>query len=104
MLGLARQGVALARYLAEAGAKVIITDQQPAERLEAPMAALSDLPVEYVLGGHPESVLDGADPAAVRPAPLLGQDTDRVLADILGLGKDDLAALHAAGVIEPVKT
>jgi hypothetical protein len=27
-----------------------------------------------------------------------------VLAEILGLGKDDLAALHAAGVIEPVKT
>ena len=61
MLGLARQGVALARYLAEAGAHVIVTDQKPAELLEAPMAALSDLPVEYVLGGHPESVLDGAD-------------------------------------------
>jgi UDP-N-acetylmuramoylalanine--D-glutamate ligase len=61
MLGLGRQGVALARYLAEAGARVTITDQQPAERLEAPMAALSDLPIEYALGGHPESVLDGAD-------------------------------------------
>jgi formyl-CoA transferase len=48
--------------------------------------------------------LHGADPAVARPAPLLGQDTDRVLAEILGLGKDDLAALHAAGVIEPVKT
>src|SRR5437899_899344 len=48
--------------------------------------------------------LHGADPAIARPAPLLGQDTDRVLAEILGLGKDDLAALHAAGVIEPVKT
>jgi crotonobetainyl-CoA:carnitine CoA-transferase CaiB-like acyl-CoA transferase len=48
--------------------------------------------------------LHGADPAVVRPAPLLGQDTDRVLAEILGLGKDDLAALHAAGGIEPVKT
>jgi CoA:oxalate CoA-transferase len=48
--------------------------------------------------------LHGADPAVARPAPLLGQDTDRVLADILGLGKDELAALHAAGVIEPVKT
>jgi formyl-CoA transferase len=47
--------------------------------------------------------LHGADPVVARPAPLLGQDTDRVLADILGLEKDDLAALHAAGVIEPVK-
>ena len=48
--------------------------------------------------------LHGADPAVARPAPLLGQDTDRVLADVLGLGKDELAALHASGVIEPVKT
>jgi len=39
-----------------------------------------------------------------RMAPLLGQDTDRVLAELLGLGADELAALHAAGVIEPVKS
>lgn len=48
--------------------------------------------------------LHGAEPSAVRPAPLLGQDTDRVLAELLGLAKDELIALHAAGVIEPVKT
>lgn len=46
--------------------------------------------------------LHGADPARVeRVAPLLGQDTDRVLKDILGLGDDAIAALHAKGVIEP---
>ncbi len=46
--------------------------------------------------------LHGSAPAAVeRPAPLLGQDTDRVLAELLGLSGDELAALHAAGVIEP---
>jgi CoA:oxalate CoA-transferase len=49
--------------------------------------------------------LHGAEPAAVaRPAPLLGQDTDRVLGEVLGLKTDELAALHASGVIEPVKT
>ncbi len=49
--------------------------------------------------------LHGSAPATVeRPAPLLGQDTDRVLTELLGLGADELAALHAAGVIEPVKT
>src|SRR5436309_2719236 len=48
--------------------------------------------------------LHGAEPAAVaRPAPLLGQDTDRVLAELLGLSADELGTLHAAGVIEPVK-
>jgi formyl-CoA transferase len=49
--------------------------------------------------------LHGGPPATVdRPAPLLGQDTDRVLAELLGLTPDELAVLHAAGVIEPVKS
>jgi len=61
MLGLARQGIALARFLANAGARVVVSDMQPAERLGAALAALSGLPIQYVLGGHPESVLDGAD-------------------------------------------
>jgi UDP-N-acetylmuramoylalanine--D-glutamate ligase len=61
MLGLARQGIALARFLAQAGASVVVSDQQPAHKLGAALAALSGLPIEYVLGGHPEGVLDGAD-------------------------------------------
>jgi formyl-CoA transferase len=49
--------------------------------------------------------LHGSEPGvAARPAPLLGQDTDRVLGELLGLDADELSALHAAGVIEPVKT
>jgi len=47
--------------------------------------------------------LHGSAPAEVRPAPLLGQDTDRVLSELLGLDASELAALHAAGVIDPVK-
>lgn len=47
--------------------------------------------------------LHGSAPGRVeRPAPLLGQDTDRVLSELLGLGADELASLHARGVIEPV--
>jgi crotonobetainyl-CoA:carnitine CoA-transferase CaiB-like acyl-CoA transferase len=39
-------------------------------------------------------------PAAVRrPGPLLGEHTDAVLAGILGLGADEIAALRAAGVV-----
>jgi crotonobetainyl-CoA:carnitine CoA-transferase CaiB-like acyl-CoA transferase len=49
--------------------------------------------------------LHGSAPRPVeRMAPLLGQDTDRVLAELLGLDADELAALHAAGVIEPAKS
>jgi formyl-CoA transferase len=47
--------------------------------------------------------LHGSAPSSVdRPAPLLGQDTDRVLSEVLGLHAAELAALHAAGVIEPI--
>ncbi len=48
--------------------------------------------------------LHGSAPSAIeRPAPLLGQDTDRVLTELLGLHANELAALHAAAVIEPMK-
>lgn len=47
--------------------------------------------------------LHGSAPPTVKPAPLLGQDTDRVLGELLGLDAARLAALHAAGVIAPVK-
>lgn len=61
ILGLARQGTALARYLVQAGAQVILSDTQPAESLTAALAAVADLPVQLVLGGHPLSLLDGTD-------------------------------------------
>jgi UDP-N-acetylmuramoylalanine--D-glutamate ligase len=63
ILGLARQGMALARYLAEQGAQVVVSDMQPATspRLAVNMAALSKLKIEYVLGEHPLSLLDGAE-------------------------------------------
>src|SRR5215510_14371960 len=61
ILGLARQGVALARYLAEQGAAVVVSDRQPAPALAREMASLAGLPIEFVLGGHPDSLLDGAD-------------------------------------------
>ena len=61
ILGLARQGVALARYLAEAGAHVTVSDRQTQDKLAASLAALGDLTIEYVLGDHPLTLLDRAD-------------------------------------------
>jgi UDP-N-acetylmuramoylalanine--D-glutamate ligase len=61
VLGLARQGVALARYLARHGAHVTASDLKPAEALKAQLAELADLPIEYVLGEHPSSLLDRAE-------------------------------------------
>jgi formyl-CoA transferase len=49
--------------------------------------------------------LHGSSGGAVeRRAPLLGEDTDRVLSELLGLDAAELARLHAARVIEPVKS
>lgn len=61
ILGLARQGLALARFFVQAGAQTIISDAAPAEKLTSEIAQVGDLPVELVLGGHPLTLLDGCD-------------------------------------------
>lgn len=61
IVGVARQGTALAAYLATHGARVLLTDNRPAEQLQVAQDRLSDLSVEWRLGGHPLEILDGAD-------------------------------------------
>jgi len=59
VLGFARQGQALARWLPTAGAQVVVSDQREAAQIGLDLSAYSH--VEFVLGGHPESLLDGVD-------------------------------------------
>ncbi|MBN1146521.1 MAG: UDP-N-acetylmuramoyl-L-alanine--D-glutamate ligase [Anaerolineales bacterium] len=61
IVGAARQGLALAGYLARNGAQVVLNDRLPLDSLAAARQALAGLPVEWVCGGHPLSLLDGAD-------------------------------------------
>ncbi len=61
ILGGARQGQASARYLARHGACVTLNDQRPPEEMRAAQAALADLPIIWVLGGHPLELLDEAE-------------------------------------------
>ena len=61
VLGLARQGLALSRWLVAQGAQVTASDIQPAEKLPDALRALQGLPVRLELGGHPLSLLDGCD-------------------------------------------
>jgi len=61
ILGLARQGKALARFFAERGARVIVSDRHPAAALQATLDELADLSLTYVLGEHPLSLLDNCD-------------------------------------------
>jgi UDP-N-acetylmuramoylalanine--D-glutamate ligase len=84
VVGLAREGTALARFLAEQGARVTITDVKPAEALAESRAALTDLPVSYALGGHPLALLDDVDILFVSPGvpldiPFLGEARRRGL-------------------------
>lgn len=65
ILGLARQGMALARYAAEAGAEVVISDLRTYKQLQASMASLTGLGIDYVLGEHPMSLLEGTDILAI---------------------------------------
>lgn len=61
ILGLARQGIPLARFFAERGMPVTVSDSRPAAALKEAQAELGDFPITYVLGEHPISLLDGCD-------------------------------------------
>lgn len=61
ILGAARQGLALARFLAKQGAQVTLNDNRPADALPAVSTALAGLPIRTVFGGHPLALLDEAD-------------------------------------------
>jgi len=65
IIGAARQGLALARYLATRGAQVTLNDQRPASQLSNALEALKGLSqnaqVRWEVGGHPLTLLDQAD-------------------------------------------
>lgn len=61
IIGAARQGLALARYLISQGAQVTLNDQRTGEQLAAAMESMAGLPVKWEVGGHPLGLLDEAD-------------------------------------------
>jgi UDP-N-acetylmuramoylalanine--D-glutamate ligase len=61
ILGGARQGQAVARWLARHGARVTVNDRLPSDQMASAQAALKDLPVSWVLDGHPVEILDTTD-------------------------------------------
>jgi UDP-N-acetylmuramoylalanine--D-glutamate ligase len=67
IVGLAREGMALTRFLVERGARVTVTDLKSPEALADNVAALAGLPLTYALGGHPLTLLDTADVVFVSP-------------------------------------
>jgi len=65
IIGAARQGQALARFLYKQGIPVILNDMHPASEMQGALKALESIPVEWVLGEHPLALLDEVDMVCV---------------------------------------
>ncbi len=61
MIGAARQGIALTRYLTKQGAKVILNDRRPEEKLADARQELAEWKITWVTGSHPLDLLDDVD-------------------------------------------
>jgi UDP-N-acetylmuramoylalanine--D-glutamate ligase len=61
ILGAARQGLALARWLSHHGANVTLSDSRPLEALTSAQVSLADTDVKWAVGGHPLELLDQTD-------------------------------------------
>ncbi len=61
ILGAARQGIALARWLSRHGSHVTLSDSRSLEQLAPARAALADANIKWAAGGHPLELLDGVD-------------------------------------------
>jgi UDP-N-acetylmuramoylalanine--D-glutamate ligase len=67
VIGLAREGLDLARFLTTHGASVVVSDHKPAEQLAEAIAQLDGAGVVYRLGGHALSDLDGIEVVYASP-------------------------------------
>ena len=61
ILGAARQGLALARWLSLHGARVTLSDTRSADELRLVRESLAEYQIDWALGGHPLELLDFAD-------------------------------------------
>jgi len=61
ILGAARQGLALARWLSLHGARVTLSDMRSADELRVARESLAEFQIDWALGGHPLELLDSTD-------------------------------------------
>ena len=61
ILGAARQGLALARWLSLRGARVTLNDIRTADELHIARQSLAEYQIDWVLGAHPLELLDSTD-------------------------------------------
>jgi len=61
ILGAARQGLALARWLSLHGARVTLSDMRNETELRVARDSMAEYPIQWALGGHPLELLDSTD-------------------------------------------
>ena len=61
IIGAARQGAALARYLGKKGAQITITDLRTTEQLGSELASFQGYDIQWVLGSHPLNLIEDKD-------------------------------------------
>jgi len=61
ILGAARQGLALARWLSLHGAQVTLSDTRDEDELRVARESLAEFGITWALGGHPLELLDSTD-------------------------------------------
>jgi UDP-N-acetylmuramoylalanine--D-glutamate ligase len=61
ILGAARQGLALARWLSLHGAQVTLSDMRSEDELRVARESLAEYQIDWALGGHPLELLDSTD-------------------------------------------
>lgn len=61
ILGAARQGLALARWLSVHGARVTLSDMRGEQELRVAKQSLAEFGIIWALGGHPLELLDSTD-------------------------------------------
>jgi len=90
VVGLARTGVAVARFLVEAGAQVTVTDMREDEALADSLAELADLEIGFELGRHvPHSflmadliVVSPGVPMDIKPLTMARAQKRRVVSEV----------------------
>ncbi len=83
IIGMAREGTALARFFTRGGAQVTISDMKGIADLADEIGQLAGLPIQAVLRGHPDDILDAdvmyVSPGVPREIPIIEKAQQRGL-------------------------
>ena len=92
VVGLAQTGIAVAKFCAKRGARVIVTDGKPADKLTDQIAQLDGVPVRFELGGHDLTTYLAAELVVMSPGvPSLPETRAAAAAGIPVLAEIELA-------------